>query len=136
MPKFVNKNSHPIRVRNGDGSNLRRVRSGEVVEADGVLADNLTATTGVESASSADEKSWQAKLDAQYGPRGEASHSTESLQEVVDSVHSNHDLVIRRVTVHNKTAEPRDVRLFNYQSLMVAESSQASGPHSDTRSRL
>ncbi|MFA5860520.1 MAG: hypothetical protein WDA16_02375, partial [Candidatus Thermoplasmatota archaeon] len=42
--------------------------------------------------------------------------------EVVDSVHSNHDLVIRRVTVHNKTAEPRDVRVFNYQSLMVAES--------------
>jgi hypothetical protein len=66
MPKFVNKNSHPIRVRNGDGNNLRRVRSGEVVECDGVLADNLEATNGVESASSADEKSWQAVLDAQH----------------------------------------------------------------------
>lgn len=86
MPKFVNKNSHPIRVRNGDGANLRRVRCGEVVEADGVLADNLEATSGVESASSADEKSWQAVLDAQHGPHGDQSHSTESLQEVVDSV--------------------------------------------------
>lgn len=42
--------------------------------------------------------------------------------EVVDTVHSNHDLVIRRVTVHNKTPEARKFRVFNYQSLMVAES--------------
>jgi oligosaccharide amylase len=42
--------------------------------------------------------------------------------EVVDCVHSNHDLVIRRVTVHNKTPDARRYRVFNYQSLMVAES--------------
>ena len=42
--------------------------------------------------------------------------------EVIDTVHSNHDLVIRRITVHNKTPHARRVRLFNYQSLMVAES--------------
>ena len=42
--------------------------------------------------------------------------------EVVDSVHSNHDLIIRRVDVHNKTPHDRTFRLFNYQSLMVAES--------------
>lgn len=42
--------------------------------------------------------------------------------EVIDTVHSNHDLVIRRITVHNKTPDERRVRLFNYQSLMVAES--------------
>lgn len=42
--------------------------------------------------------------------------------EVVDTVHSNHDLVIRRISVHNKTPDPRQVRVFNYQSLMVQES--------------
>lgn len=42
--------------------------------------------------------------------------------EVVDVVHSNHDLVIRRITVHNKTPHARKFRIFNYQSLMVAES--------------
>jgi oligosaccharide amylase len=42
--------------------------------------------------------------------------------EVVDAVHSNHDLVIRRITVHNKTPDARRYRVFNYQSLMVAES--------------
>jgi oligosaccharide amylase len=42
--------------------------------------------------------------------------------EVIDTVHSNHDLVIRRITVHNKTPDARRWRIFNYQSLMVAES--------------
>ncbi|HUR69684.1 MAG TPA: glycoside hydrolase family 15 protein [Candidatus Thermoplasmatota archaeon] len=42
--------------------------------------------------------------------------------EVVDTVHSNHDLVIRRVSVHNKTPVARSIRIFNYQSLMVQES--------------
>ena len=42
--------------------------------------------------------------------------------EVVDTVHSNHDLVIRRIAVHNKTPQPRSIRVFNYQSLMVQES--------------
>lgn len=42
--------------------------------------------------------------------------------EVIDTVHSNHDLVIRRICVHNKTPERRKWRVFNYQSLMVAES--------------
>lgn len=42
--------------------------------------------------------------------------------EVVDVVHSNHDLVIRRITVHNKTPHARKFRVFNYQSLMIAES--------------
>jgi len=42
--------------------------------------------------------------------------------EVVDSVHSNHDLIVRRIVVHNKTPDAKRFRLFHYQSLMVAES--------------
>jgi oligosaccharide amylase len=71
-----------------------------------------------------DDPAWTVEQDYYRGSNaGRTLHIGPLLDvEVVDSVHSNHDLVIRRVTVHNKTAEPRSVRLFNYQSLMVAES--------------
>jgi oligosaccharide amylase len=71
-----------------------------------------------------EDAAWTVEQDYAHGTHaGRTLHGGAALDvEVVDSVHSNHDLIIRRVTVHNKTGDPRRVRLFNYQSLMVAES--------------
>jgi hypothetical protein len=74
MPKFVNTNAHPVRVKDDKG-NLRRVRSGEVVSADGALADSLKDSRGVESASDEHEKAWQEKLEARRMPSGETRDS-------------------------------------------------------------
>lgn len=63
MPKLVNKNSHPARVRHPNGGPLRRILPGQVVEADGEYADTLSATPGFETASSDDVKRHEATLD-------------------------------------------------------------------------
>ncbi len=39
-----------------------------------------------------------------------------------DLVHANHDLIVRRVDVRNKTPRVRRYRVFAYHSLMIAES--------------
>jgi hypothetical protein len=59
MPKFVNKNAHPVRV--SDGKRLRRLVPGQVVTAEGEFADNLQSTSGVDTAGSNHEKEWDAK---------------------------------------------------------------------------
>ncbi len=41
---------------------------------------------------------------------------------VTDMVHPNHDLIIRKFTLRNKSSERRTWRLFSYQSLTIAES--------------
>ena len=69
MPNFVNDNSHPIRVRDNDKVE-RRLIPGQVVQADGAFADRLTATAGVRTAESSDEKAWD---DAGAKRRGELS---------------------------------------------------------------
>lgn len=57
MPKLVNNNSHPVRVRDDSGA-LHRIISGQVVDADGALADRLLATNGVTTASKDDVDRW------------------------------------------------------------------------------
>lgn len=69
MPKFVNTNAHPIRVRDGD--RLRRVRPGQVVEADGAYADGLKGTSGVEAANQTHEKAWSEQRAKFSGPSDE-----------------------------------------------------------------
>jgi oligosaccharide amylase len=71
-----------------------------------------------------DDPAWMVEQEFLPGSNAGRTHYGGALAdvEVVDSVHSNHDLVIRRITVRNKTDEARRYRLFNYQSLMVAES--------------
>jgi oligosaccharide amylase len=71
-----------------------------------------------------DDPAW--RIEQSYSQGANAGHTLHvgpvADVEVVDAVHSNHDLIIRRISVHNKTPEPRRFRVFNYQSLMVAES--------------
>lgn len=69
-PTFVNTNSHRIRVRESEnpGVPLRKVAAGEVVEADGLLADQLEATPGVETASDADRERWEDVVASSSGP--------------------------------------------------------------------
>jgi hypothetical protein len=68
MPKFVNRNAHTIRVREKDGQPLTRVVPGQVVEASGAFADALKGTNGVETASDADQKTWEAQsTPEEYG---------------------------------------------------------------------
>ncbi|MHB8586574.1 MAG: glycoside hydrolase family 15 protein [Thermoplasmatota archaeon] len=49
-------------------------------------------------------------------------HSAQLDVEVTDTVHSNHDLIIRRIVLRNKTDARRKYRVFTYQSLTIAES--------------
>lgn len=62
MPKLVNTNPTPARVDNGKGV-LQRILPGQVVNAEGAYADNLTATSGFQSASSEDINRWDDELD-------------------------------------------------------------------------
>lgn len=93
MPKYVNRNSHPIRVAKSDGGPLRRVRVGEVVKADGYLADALAGTVGVESATQADEKAWQRELDLR-NVSTDRTPRVETREAIVDNIHD-----IQRLTV-------------------------------------
>ncbi|HLE95841.1 MAG TPA: hypothetical protein VI997_00590, partial [Candidatus Thermoplasmatota archaeon] len=50
-------------------------------------------------------------------------HTRPGLEVTVDDVvHSNHDLIIRRLTLQNREARARHLRLMQYQSLTIAES--------------
>ena len=57
MPKLVNHNDHAVRVRDENGRPVR-LRSGQVLEADGATADALSGIEGVESANKADEDAY------------------------------------------------------------------------------
>ncbi len=63
MPKLVNTNDHPVRVKRGENEPLVRLVPGQVVECDGEYADRLSATAGVETASKDHVKRWEAKLE-------------------------------------------------------------------------
>lgn len=56
--EYVNKNTHAAHVKGNDGQ-LVRLAPGQVVNADGAFADNLSTTPGVAEASSADKKAWE-----------------------------------------------------------------------------
>jgi hypothetical protein len=70
MPKFVNTADHPIRVKDDDGT-LRRLRPGQVVEADGKFADALKGTSGVEAANQSHEKAYADSRAKSGGPDDE-----------------------------------------------------------------
>ena len=61
MPKFVNKNAHPVRY--GTDASTRLV-PGQVVDVDGKDADTLKAMAGVEAASQTDVKAWEDSQNA------------------------------------------------------------------------
>lgn len=71
-----------------------------------------------------DDPVWRVEQDMPHGANAARTLYVGTLVdvEVVDTVHSNHDLITRRVTIHNKTPDARKYRIFNYQSMMVAES--------------
>lgn len=56
-PSFVNDKSHPVRVKDEDGTE-RRIVPGRVVEAEGKFADNLSAA-GLSTATDEDARSWE-----------------------------------------------------------------------------
>ncbi|HVL86739.1 MAG TPA: glycoside hydrolase family 15 protein [Candidatus Thermoplasmatota archaeon] len=61
-------------------------------------------------------------LVAQSNAAETAYHGTELEVRVTDMVHSNHDLVIRRIRVRNHGPRVRKLRVFHYQSLTIQES--------------
>jgi hypothetical protein len=87
MPKFVNQNKHPVRVKDNNG-NLRRVRQGEVVTAEGEMADALSNSNGVETASAEDEKNWQEKLDQRSADQSEGTPAAQALKEAGELIAS------------------------------------------------
>jgi hypothetical protein len=71
VPKFVNTNPHRVSA-DYDGGSVR-LSAGEVREVDGAAADALKSVPGVETATAANAKSWEAELAARSGPTGEGA---------------------------------------------------------------
>lgn len=72
MPEFFNGNTHRVYVQGEDG--LVKVLSGDKIKADGLLADNLTETSGVTKVGTDEQKEAAKALDvreeklANFGP--------------------------------------------------------------------
>jgi hypothetical protein len=81
MPLFQNTNSHAVRTEDNDGRR-RRVRTGEVLSADGAFADRLKAINGVETASKADLETYQKSRQADTGGQDARAPLAAKLGEV------------------------------------------------------